>query len=61
MSCIAVLYLNVSVADSDDDLTPFRDHPLQLGTGHSSLPGHPSRSRSDAYRPILLRRNCADQ
>eukprot|EP00959_Pyramimonas_sp_CCMP1952_P423484 8870764-Pyramimonas_sp.AAC.1 len=61
MPCIAVSYLNISIAHSDDDLTPFWDHSLQLGTGHSSLPGHPSWSWGDANRPSLLHRNSADQ
>eukprot|EP00959_Pyramimonas_sp_CCMP1952_P098132 2051269-Pyramimonas_sp.AAC.1 len=61
MSCIAALYLNISLAHADDDLTPFRGHSLPLGTGHSSLPSHPSWSWGDANRPNLLHHNCADQ
>eukprot|EP00959_Pyramimonas_sp_CCMP1952_P041328 864180-Pyramimonas_sp.AAC.1 len=61
MSCIAVLNLNISIAHPDDDLTPIRDYLLQLGTGHSSLPGHPSWSRGDDNRPNLLHRNSAAQ
>eukprot|EP00959_Pyramimonas_sp_CCMP1952_P310828 6504863-Pyramimonas_sp.AAC.1 len=61
MSCIAALYLNISVAHSDDDSTHFRDHSLQLGMGHSSLPSHPSWLWGDANRPSLLHRSNAGQ
>eukprot|EP00959_Pyramimonas_sp_CCMP1952_P426015 8923163-Pyramimonas_sp.AAC.1 len=61
MSCIAILYLNIPIAHSDDDLTPFRDHSLRRGMGRSSLRSHPSWLWGDDNRPSLLHRNNADQ
>eukprot|EP00959_Pyramimonas_sp_CCMP1952_P079931 1671241-Pyramimonas_sp.AAC.1 len=63
MSCIAVLYLNVSIAHSDDDLTPFGITPYDW---ERAIPASPVILRGRgatvvdqvSFVMIVLTRNC---